>query len=218
MVLVSLVITVSLGVAAVALGPYVYKSMVTDESKVAPAITTNSQSSNQPDDIDGTWLSKSGSYAGYRVEEVLRGVDVTVVGRTEQVTSTLTVVDKVATSGTVTVDVASIKTGVAPRDSYFRDSITESKKYPTAIFTLTKPIDLSNLKSGSSVKLHGNLTLHGVTKDLKVTAQVGSNETITEVAGTIPVTWSDYDIVAPNLGFVTVEESGFIEFYLQLSR
>lgn len=39
-----------------------------------------------------------------------------------------------------------------------------------------------------------------------------------EVSGAIPVTFSDYDVDAPDLGFVKVEDAGTVEMLLQLSK
>jgi hypothetical protein len=39
-----------------------------------------------------------------------------------------------------------------------------------------------------------------------------------QVAGSIPITFSDFGVDAPNLGFVKVEDSGAVEFSLQLER
>ena len=35
-----------------------------------------------------------------------------------------------------------------------------------------------------------------------------------QIAGSIPITFEDYGVTAPDLGFVSVEPTGFIEFLL----
>lgn len=52
---------------------------------------------------------------------MLNGADVTVVGRTEEVTGDVTIADGELSAGTVEVDVASITTDSDRRDSYFRE-------------------------------------------------------------------------------------------------
>jgi hypothetical protein len=37
-----------------------------------------------------------------------------------------------------------------------------------------------------------------------------------QVIGSVPVTFADFGVEAPSLGFVTVEDEGSIEFSLQL--
>jgi hypothetical protein len=39
-----------------------------------------------------------------------------------------------------------------------------------------------------------------------------------QVAGSIPITFADFGVEAPNLGFVSVEPDGFVEFSLTIAR
>src|ERR1700759_3391537 len=60
----------------------------------------------------------------------------------------------------VTIDVASIDTGVAPRDTDLKSpSLFDVAQFPTATFVST-----SVAKTGNGLTVNGNLTLHGVTK------------------------------------------------------
>ena len=93
------------------------------------------------DELTGDWAIGAGSTAGYRLDEVLNGTDVTVVGSTDQVSGTVTVDGEAVTAATVTVDVASIATDSGNRDQYFRTVALETEQFPTATFTLTEPID-----------------------------------------------------------------------------
>ncbi|WP_093182258.1 YceI family protein [Sanguibacter gelidistatuariae] len=60
-----------------------------------------------------------GSQAGYRVAEVLYGQDVTVVGRTDDVTGTVTVEQGRLTAASVTVDMTTVTTDSSDRDDHF---------------------------------------------------------------------------------------------------
>jgi polyisoprenoid-binding protein YceI len=60
----------------------------------------------------------------------------------------------------VTIDVASVDTGVAPRDTDLKSSsMFDAAQFPTATFVST-----SVAKTGNGLTVNGNLTLHGVTK------------------------------------------------------
>jgi polyisoprenoid-binding protein YceI len=60
----------------------------------------------------------------------------------------------------VTIDVASINTGVSARDTDMKSSgMFDVAQFPTATFVST-----SVAKSGKGLTVNGNLTLHGVTK------------------------------------------------------
>ena len=74
--------------------------------------------------------------AGYRVDEVLNGEDVTVTGRTDQVTGSFTVAAGALTAGEVAVDLASVSTDSDRRDEAFRE-VVGAGAHPTSTFTLT---------------------------------------------------------------------------------
>jgi polyisoprenoid-binding protein YceI len=158
-----------------------------------------------------------GSFAGYRVDEVLNGTDVTVTGRTEDVTGSVTVADGSLTEATVEVDIASVATDEGNRDAYFRDQAMEVGTFPTAIFELTEPAVIE--EGATAVELTGDLTVHGVTQPATFEGEVAGDAAsgdVVQVIGSIPITFADFDVAAPSLGFVTVENEGSIEFSLQL--
>jgi polyisoprenoid-binding protein YceI len=145
---------------------------------------------------------------------VLNGTDVTVVGTTDQVSGTVTVDGTSVTAADISVDVASIATDSGNRDGYFRDDAMEVGTYPTATFTLTDPIDAAVPSDGqvATVQATGELTMHGVTQTVEVPLQAALSGDGVQVSGSIPVTFSDYGVDAPSLGFVEVEDQGTVEF------
>src|SRR5262245_49672745 len=87
----------------------------------------------------------------------------TVKGKFPKFTATVTGDEKDPTRATVaaSIDVASIDTGEAKRDEHLRSpDFFDAAKYPTITFKSTKV----ELVGGHSFKLHGDLTMHGVTK------------------------------------------------------
>ncbi|WP_029145237.1 YceI family protein [Microbacterium luticocti] len=213
---------VAAGVVVAFAGPAFYRDVIVGPAAPAPTITgTAAGALVEAADVEGAWRVGSGSYAGYRVDEVLNGTDVTVVGRTEQVTGELTVTDGALTAASVTVDVASIATDQGSRDSYFRNTAMQTFRYPTATFTLTEPVVASSeVRTGAAqrVTATGELTLAGVTRQVEVSMQAVFDGERAEVAGSIPITFADFGIDAPSLGFVRVEDSGAVEFSLVLVR
>jgi len=205
---------VALGVVAVVVGPGLYADWGNSRADAAP--TLEASATGEPvQATDGTWTVTDGSFAGYRLEEVLRGQDVTVTGRTEQVTGTVTVEDGRLTAGAIEVDMASIATDQPPRDTYFRDQAVQVRNFPTATFTLTEPADLGD--GATDVQLTGDLTIRDVTQQVTVDAQVAASGDTVQVVGSVPVTFADFGIEAPSLGFVTVEDTGAVEFDLRLT-
>ena len=207
---------VVLGGAVVAFGPGLYADWNNRAAAEEPTLDASSGDAGalDPTSLAGDWTVADGSYAGYRVHEVLQGEDVTVTGRTDEVTGSFTVADGTLTEATIEVDMASVATDEPPRDAYFRGDALEVGTYPTATFALTSPVELP---SGSAdVELAGDLTIHGVTQAVTVEAQVGPTADGVQVVGSVPITFSDFDVEAPSLGFVTVDDAGSVEFGLDL--
>jgi polyisoprenoid-binding protein YceI len=216
-----------LGATAAIAGPIVYRDLIVGEADAAPTVTAAPSASSTPDasgeasDLSGTWTVADGSFAGYRVDEVLNGTDVTVTGRTTEVTGTLTVDGLSLTAASFEVDVASIETDSGNRDEYFRTNAMRVDEFPTATFVLTEPVTVSAapvVGEVQAVQATGELTLAGVTKTVTVELQAVLNGETGQVAGAIPITFADYGVEAPNLGFVSVEPSGSVEFSLELAR
>lgn len=206
---------VVLGGVALAVGPGLYADWANSNADAAPTLAASADAT-PVEATDGTWTVGEGSFAGYRVEEVLQGNDVTVTGRTEQVTGTVMVADGSLTAADVEVDMASIATDEPPRDSYFRDNALQTGTYPTATFTLTEPVALG--EGATSATLVGDLTIRDVTQQVSVDAQVAASGDSVQVVGSVPITFADYGVEAPDLGFVTVEDTGAVEFDLRLSQ
>ncbi|KQS22546.1 YceI family protein [Frigoribacterium sp. Leaf186] len=208
-------VVVVLGVTAAFAGPVIYRDLVVGEPEAAPtAALTPGSSTLDASQLTGVWSIGDGSTAGYRVDEVLNGTDVTVVGSTDQVSGTITVDGTSITAATIDVDVASIATDSGNRDDYFRGTAMQVNRFPTATFTLTEPIEAAVPSDGevASVDATGELTLHGVTKTVSVPLQAALSGDGVQVSGSIPVTFSDYGVEAPDLGFVSVEDQGTVEF------
>ena len=219
---------VVIGGAALLWGPSIYAGYANSVAEAAPTIAVAppaspgaaSSAAVNPDDLSGTWSVTADSFAGYRVDEVLRDEDVTVTGRTSDVTGELTVDTLSLTAATITVDVASIATDEGARDAYFRGTALEVDDFPTAEFVLTEPVTLEAPVAGvaQSVTATGELTLHGVTQPVTVELQAALTDSGGQVVGSIPITFSDYGVDAPDLGFVSVENSGSVEFSLNLAQ
>jgi polyisoprenoid-binding protein YceI len=212
------------GTAAVA-GPIVYRDLIVGPAESAPTVTAapsaDTGAASEAADLTGTWAVGGDSYAGYRVDEVLNGTDITVVGRTEEVSGTLTVDGLTLTDAEITVDVESIATDEPPRDAYFRDVALRVSEHPTATFTLTGPVTAAEPPVAGEVQTisaTGDLTIAGVTRSIDVELEAVFDGEGGQVAGSIPITFADFGVEAPSLGFVSVEPQGFVEFSLTIDR
>ncbi|MGY1727169.1 YceI family protein [Geodermatophilus sp. SYSU D01062] len=198
-------------------GPLVYAALEEDAA-AAPTVQAQPSDVELAADTDGTWTVAPGSSAGYRVDEVLNGADVTVAGTTDRVTGSVVVQGGDIASAEVTVDVASITTDRSQRDGYFRDEVMDVGTYPTATFTVRGPVDLPELGGTPvTVPVTGDLTLRGTTRPVQTDLSVVRTAGGVEVSGAVPVVFADFGVSAPNLGFVRVEDRGQVEFLLKLT-
>ncbi|WP_245993058.1 YceI family protein [Xylanimonas allomyrinae] len=209
---------VAVGIAAFVWGPGLYASWAAGKADAAPTLDVDASAPvADPGTLDGLWVAQDGSYAGYRVDEVLTDETVTVTGRTEQVQAEVTLDAGTLSAATVTVDMASIETDEPQRDAFFRDTALSTDEFPTATFELTEPATLS--AGATRVELTGDLTVHGVTRPVSVMADLAqADDGEVQVVGSVPITFEDFGVSSPSLGFVSVEDSGAIEFSLLLAR
>lgn len=224
-------IAVAVIIAGVFIGSRIYAANVSAQADAVPTLSAmpSSAASNGAGDAsaastsadrDGTWTVGSGSFAGYRLNEVLNGADVTVTGRTEDVGGSLTVEDDRLTAADLVLKVETITTDSGRRDQYFRTSAIDTSRFPEARFTLTEPVDVSATLEGETrtIPITGDLTLNGQTVSVEANVQSAFSDGAAKLVGQIPMTWAEFGVEAPNLGFVAVEDSGFIEFSLEVTQ
>ncbi len=174
--------------------------------------------------FDGVWTPTDASQFGYRVDEVLSGVNVTAVGRSNEIDGSLTVEGTTA-SIDVTVQVANIRSDNSSRDGQFRGRIMNADEFPTATFVSTAPIEFGSIPTEGeqiTATVTGDLTLRGVTRSVTfdVTAEVASVDGTDRIGvlGSIPIEFDDFDIPEPSIGSVSVEDNGLLEFVLVFDR
>ncbi len=173
------------------------------------------------DSPDGVWTIRADSTLGYRVAEVLGGVDTEGAGRTNQVSGDLTIDGTRATAAEFVVDMASITSDSDRRDNQFRSRIMSTNEFPTATFRLTEPIDFGTVPAEGvaiTATATGDLTLRGVTQSVTFDVEARLEAGRIGVLGSIPVAFSDYGIPDPSNGFAVVKDNGLLEFVLVFDR
>ena len=227
--------TVIGGIALVALlvgGPFIYIHVVEGDPPAALSVdkrTTDTQATHNADasdgattgSLDGTWKVASGSQAGYRVKEVLFGQNTTAVGRTSGVTGHMTIAGTAVTAAAFTADMTSVTSDQSQRDGQFRGRIMETSRYPTAMFTLTRPIDLGSVPGAGEKKIYsavGDLTLHGVTRTVTISLTTQRSGTQIMISGQIPIMFADYNINNPSFGGIRTDNDGIMEVGLTFTR
>jgi polyisoprenoid-binding protein YceI len=204
-------------------GPFVYINFIKDDAPPPLKLesvdkrTSSSTTATTPASIDGTWEVKSGSQVGYRAKEVLFGQSTEAAGRTTGVTGTMTIAGTTVENATFTADLTGLKSDSGNRDDQVQGRILNTAQFPKATFKLTKPIDLGTVPADLkeiTVDATGDLTIHGTTKPVTFKISARRNGAVIETNGSVPITWSEYDIGAPSGGPATVEDSGSMEFLI----
>lgn len=180
----------------------------------------------------GTWTITTGSLAGYRVKEqfVGQGSVHEAVARTSDVTGQVSIAKSGATyqmtAATVTVQLRTLASvdqvagyNVTNRDRIVQGSLNVSA-FPTAVF-VAQPVTLPyGVETGQTVNLSvpGQLTVHGVTRDVTATLQLRVNGSTAQIAGTIATNMTDFGISPPSIGFTNVQPATTIEVSLNLGQ
>jgi polyisoprenoid-binding protein YceI len=180
--------------------------------------------------IAGSWSVDSsigsgdtGTFVGYRVQETLATVGAQeAVGRTSDVTGTMAIDGTTITAVDITADMTTLQSDEANRDRQLQRQGIETATYPTATFTLTQPIDMGSVPADGQivdVTATGNLTLHGVTKEVDIPLQARIEGDVITVVGSLPIQFADYDIAQPQgMIVLSIEDHGTLELQLHFAR
>ena len=190
--------------------------------------TTGTTSAAEPAaGFDGTWTVDAAAttaagvapFAGYRIEEELGGIGAnTAVGRTSDVTGSMTIEGTAVTALEVAVDMTTLVSDDDRRDGQLSQRGLETAEFPTATFALTEPIDVGEEPEAGKVveaTATGDLTLHGVTREVEVPIQARWNGSTIEVVSSFDVALADHAIEAP-VGFLvlSIADTGTVEMQL----
>lgn len=203
-------------------GSFVYTRFIAEDAPERLDATPTVEASADPDvTLAGRWVIAEGSQVGYRVQEVLFGQSNEAVGRTEEITGSFTIDGDSLTEGSFEVDMASVTSDQSRRDGQFRGRIMEVDTYPTATFELTRPLNLSGISEeqtqGESTAT-GNLTVHGVTKEVTFDIKGVRSGSQIQITGSIPIVFADYNIDNPSGGPAQTEDEGVLEFALNFEK
>ena len=179
----------------------------------------------------GTWKVASGSLVGYRVKEQFAGQSSThdAVARTSEVSGQVTITKSgdtyEMTSAKITVQLANLASvdtvagfNVRTRDGIVQRSLDVSS-FPTAVFVAQSAELPQAAATGQTVTVSvpGQLTVHGVTKDVTATVQLRVSARTAQLAGSIVTNMTDFGISPPQVSITVVQPAVTIEFQLNLT-
>ena len=165
--------------------------------------------------LDGTWTVDptigsfdyaaddfSGSWVGYRVQEELAGVGGTeAVGRTPDVTGSITLAGNTLTAADLTADLTTLQSDESMRDGQLGRQGIQTDQFPTASFVLTEPIQLDAIPEDNAafnVTAVGDLTIHGVTQNVSIPLAAIRSGDILGVSGSLTFQWADFGMEQPS--------------------
>ena len=183
--------------------------------------------------IAGTWTvdtsigtfsfeDSTGTFVGFRVQEELSGIgSTTAVGRTPEVSGTLTIDGTTVTAVSVEANMDAITTNDSRRDDNARRAL-DTDEFPTATFELTQPIELGDAAASGepvAVTAIGDLTIHGTTLPVEIPLEAQLVDGVVVVVGSVDVVFADYGVSVPDAPIVvSAEDHGVIELQLFFTR
>ena len=196
----------------------------------ASSVSSSAPASSATSSLDGTWTVDSSigsfsdfsdSFVGYRVAEQLANVGATTaVGRTPDVSGTITIAGTSVTAVKISANVSTLSSDRPMRDGQLHQQALQTDQFPTATFELTSPIPLDHLPTdGETIKATatGNLTLHGVTKAVSIPLQAKLSGGVVTVVGSLKIAFADFSINPPqSMMVLSVADSGTMELQLHL--
>jgi polyisoprenoid-binding protein YceI len=210
-----LVLVAIAAVVLVVVGGYAVLALTGDDAPPPPKLSGRPATGGAASQGGEGWrvVRAPGTFVGYRVNEEYLGVGVrTAVGRTNAVDGRLTVDGTRLATARVSADLRRLRSDQSRRDDALRYRGIETDRYPTARFTLTAPVVLTERGRRAA----GTLALHG--RDAPITATVRGQRLAgerLEVVGSAPIDFARFAIEPPSVaGVVTVRDHGLLEFRL----
>lgn len=166
----------------------------------APEPTAAPEATEAPDEmmkLGGLFEIVDGSEGLFKVDEVLRGVDVVVALETGEITGAI---DLEGGTAFVGLDLHSLVSDQPRRDRYVRERLFPAQPIATVEFTDLGKIPDSFFETGEelTVTLPATVNVNGVDAELEfqITARLDSDEDLV-VLGTTQFVWADFGMTAP---------------------
>lgn len=203
---------------------------IADATMGAPEEGVQSSGGEELSDVTGTWVVAtdvvefdsamgSGTWVGYRIDEVLSGVGAfTAVGRSPRVDGSIVIDGDRVTEAEIRADLAGLVSDNANRDARVRPLFTDR---PVS-FVLNEPVRFGALPEQGqriAVTASGVLRIGDIERDVRVelSADVAGSRLV--VTGSTEVTLADFDVRVPSAPIVlSVSDVATIELQLFLSR
>jgi polyisoprenoid-binding protein YceI len=115
--------------------------------------------------------------------------------------------DQAEVNGESKVDLSTFNTGIQMRDKHMKEKYLETGKFQTAtlLFKNVK-IPAENVRSNGQVEVTGQLTLHGLTKDIPVKLNLKNKDGALRAEAEFKIKLTDFAIEIPSFSGITVAD------------
>jgi polyisoprenoid-binding protein YceI len=112
-----------------------------------------------------------------------------------------------ATTGTVTVDLRSLDTGIELRNRHMRDNHLHTDSFPNAVFVIDSIRSRTATAEGAEVMAHGTMTIHGTSRPISAAGTVQSvSGAGMRIQTEFPLVITAYGIPRPEFLFLKLAE------------
>jgi polyisoprenoid-binding protein YceI len=169
--------------------------------------------------VNGVWNASAGSVVGWRAQQVIIGEESPLVGRTEKVWGSITIVDGSVTQGSFSADMADLTRTTSKTT---QNNAFAIDAYPTVTITLTSPIALGAIPADGVITRYpavGTLSLRGVSHPVRFTVSTERANGTIYVLADIPFHYTDWNISLGGIGFwADIKNPAMIEALLNLTQ
>ena len=183
-----------------------------------PAPTKAPDKEPEPAQLDAdamTFTVGDGSQGLFKVDEVLRGLDVIVALETGEVSGTI---DLGAGNAELEIDLHSLESDQPRRDRYVRERMFPSQPVATVRFDSLGDVPESFFTSGEELitTLPAIVNVNGTDAEIEfgIIARLDNGVDLV-VLGKSQFTWAEFGMTAPVSGFFTVADDVVVEILLQ---
>lgn len=130
-------------------------------------------------------------------------------------------VDGELTGGDITVNMETLTTDNQRRDVNVRMSLFVTDEFPEATFTVTEPVDVSDVPADPTVTVVdvvGDLTIRGVTHEVTAPMEVTRTGDYVLLSSDVPINRLDYGIRTPDFIAASIDEEGLLNIRLVLEQ
>jgi polyisoprenoid-binding protein YceI len=170
----------------------------------------------------------AGSKARYRVREQLAGINFPndAVGSTDAITGVIVINPDgtITPESKLTVDLRTLTRDQSLRDNYIQTRTLETEKFPHLVFAPKRAVGLAApLPSGNQAQagfqLVGDMTLHGVTREVTWNVVATFGNTSVGGSATTTVEFAAFDLTKPSLArLVSVDDKIQLEIEFRCTR